>query len=69
MEPVTLAELVGDPEFARSTVIIHLERLSSSGLVLKEKRHSEGRGKPEFLYHPADTSPSKMAPQPSARAS
>ena len=64
-EPVTLAELVGDSGFARSTVIIHLERLSSEGLVLKEKRPSKGRGRPEFLYHPADTSHSKMAPQPS----
>jgi hypothetical protein len=32
---------------------------------LKEKKPSKGRGRPEFLYHPADTSHSKMAPQPS----
>jgi hypothetical protein len=36
-ESVTIAELVGDSGFARSTVIIHLERLGSEGLVLKEK--------------------------------
>ena len=64
-EPLTLVELVGDSGFARSTVIIHLERLSSAGLVLKEKKLSKGRGRPEFLYHRADTSPSKMASQPS----
>ena len=60
---MTLAELVNDSGFARSTVIIHLERLGSEGLVLKEKKPSRGRGRPEFLYHTADTSPSKMAPQ------
>jgi predicted ArsR family transcriptional regulator len=64
-EPMTLAELVGDSGFARSTVIIHLERLGSEGLVLKEKKPSKGRGRPEFLYHPAGTSHSKVSPQPS----
>jgi predicted transcriptional regulator len=64
-ESVTLAELVGDSGFARSTVIIHLERLGSEGLVLKEKKPSKGRGRPEFLYHPADTSYSEMPSQPS----
>jgi len=34
---VTLAELVRDSGFARSTVIIHLERLGTEGLILKEK--------------------------------
>ena len=34
---MTLAELVKDSGFARSTVIIHLERLGSEGLVLKRK--------------------------------
>jgi hypothetical protein len=40
-EPATLAMLVGDSGFARSTVIIHLERLGSEGLVLKEKKPSK----------------------------
>ena len=35
--PMTLAELVKDSGFARSTVIIRLERLGSEGLVLKRK--------------------------------
>jgi predicted transcriptional regulator len=61
---MTLAELVNDSCFARSTVIIHLERLGSEGLVLKEKKPSKGRGRPEFLYHPANTSHSEMASQP-----
>jgi predicted transcriptional regulator len=64
-EPVALAELVGDSGFARSTVIIHLERLGSTGLVLRGKKPSRGRGRPEFLYHPAETSHSEMALQPS----
>ena len=52
-EPLTLAELVRDSGFARSTVIVHLERLGSEGLVLKEKKPSKGRGRPEFLYRAA----------------
>ena len=64
-EPTALAELVGDSGFARSTVIIHLERLGYAGLVLKQKKPSKGRGRPEFLYHPAETSHSGMALQPS----
>ena len=63
--PMTLAELVKDSGFARSTVIIHLERLGSEGLVLKEKKPSKGRGRPEFLYRAADTPQPKTAPQPS----
>jgi predicted transcriptional regulator len=62
--PMTLAELVGDLGFARSTVIIHLERLGSGELVLKEKKPGEGRGRPEFLYRPANTPQPKAAPQP-----
>jgi len=64
-EPLTLAELIRDSEFARSTVIVHLERLGSEGLVLKEKKPSKGRGRPEFLYRAADTPQPKTAPQPS----
>jgi predicted transcriptional regulator len=50
---LTLAELVRDSGFARSTVIIHLERLGSEGLILKEKKPSKSRGRPSFLYSPA----------------
>ncbi len=67
-EPLTLAGLVRDSGFARSTVIIHLERLGSEGLVLKEKRPSKGRGRPEFLYRPADIPQPKTTPQPSVVA-
>jgi predicted transcriptional regulator len=38
-EPVTLDDLVRDAGFARSTVIIHIERLMSEGLVLRGKGH------------------------------
>ena len=63
--PMTLAELVGDSGFARSTVIIHLEWLGSRELVLKEKKPGKGRGRPEFLYRPAATLQPEPAPQPS----
>jgi predicted transcriptional regulator len=62
---MTLAELVGGSGFARSTVIIHLERLGSGELILREKKPSKGRGRPEFLYRPAATPQPKVAPQPS----
>jgi len=64
-EPLALAELVRDSGFARSTVIVHLERLGSEGLVLKEKKPSKGRGRPEFQYRPADAPQPKATPQPS----
>src|SRR3990170_307711 len=63
--PVTLAELVRDTGFARSTVVIHLERLETAGLLLKEKTPSKGRGRPKFLYRPADAPSPKAAPPPS----
>ena len=64
-EPLTLAELVRDSGLPRSTVIVHLERLGSEGLVLKEKKPSKGRGRPEFQYRPADAPQPKATPQPS----
>jgi predicted transcriptional regulator len=63
-QPLTLGGLVKDSGFARSTVIIHLERLGSEKLVLKEKKPSKGRGRPELLYGPAETSQPKAVPQP-----
>jgi predicted transcriptional regulator len=42
--------LVRDAGFARSTVIIHIEKLMSEGLVLREKKPREGRGRPKFLH-------------------
>ncbi|MGB9854189.1 MAG: hypothetical protein ACPLRY_05215 [Candidatus Bathyarchaeales archaeon] len=63
--PATLDELVRNTGFARSTVIIHLERLMSDGLVLREKKPCEGRGRPKFLYRLADVQASKPSIQPS----
>jgi predicted transcriptional regulator len=48
-EPVTLDDLVRDTGFARSTVIIHIERLMSEGLVLRDKKPCEGRGRPNSI--------------------
>jgi predicted transcriptional regulator len=63
-EPLTLAELVSVSGFARSTVIIHLERLGSEQLIMKEKKAGKGRGRPEFLYKATDTPQPKVPPQP-----
>ena len=62
---MTLAKLVKDSGFARSTVVIHLERLGTEGLLLKEKKLSKGRGRPRFLYRLAVTSTPKAASPPS----
>jgi len=62
---LTLAGLVRDSGFARSTVIVHLERLGSGGLILKEKKPSKGRGRPEFQYLPASAPQPKATLQPS----
>jgi predicted transcriptional regulator len=64
-ESLTLAELVRDSGFARLTVIVHLERLGSGELILKEKKPSKGLGRPEFQYRPADAPQTKATPQPS----
>jgi len=62
--PATLDDLVRDAGFARSTVIIHLERLMSEGLVLRDKKPCEGRGRPKFLYRLINEA-SKPSIQPS----
>jgi len=62
---MTLAELIKAAGFARSTVIIHLERLMFEGLILREKKPVGGRGRPKFLYHLIKTPKSKAAFQPS----
>jgi DNA-binding transcriptional ArsR family regulator len=59
--PMTLAELVRDTGFARSTMVIHLERLETEGLLLKEKKLSKGRGRPKFLYRLAGIPTPKAA--------
>ena len=64
-EPLTLAGLVRDSGFARSTVIVHLERLGSGELVLKEKKPCKGLERSEFQYRPADAPQTKATPQPS----
>jgi len=66
--PLTLAELVKAAGFARSTVIIHLERLMSNGLVLREKKPGWAHGRPKFIYRLIKTPESKVAFQPSINA-
>ena len=61
---MTLAELVKDSGFARSTVIIHLERLGTEGLLLKEKKPGNDRGRPRSLYRLAGTHTLETAAPP-----
>jgi len=62
---MTLAELVRDSGFARSTVVIHLERLGTEGLLFKEKKPRKGRGRPRFVYRFAGTQTPRAASPPS----
>jgi len=62
---MTLPDLIRKTGFARSTVIIHLERLGTEGLLLKEKELSKGRGRPRFTYRLAGTPTPKAASPPS----
>lgn len=62
---MTLAELVRDSRLARSTVVIHLQRLGTEGLLLKEKKLSKGRGRPRFLYRLAGTPTPRATSPPS----
>jgi hypothetical protein len=64
-EPLTLAELVRDSGFARSTVIIHLVRLGSGELILKEKKPGKGRGRLELQCRPAEAPQPRATPQSS----
>jgi hypothetical protein len=62
---MTLPELVGNTGFARSTVVIHLERLGTERLLLKEKKLSKGHGRPRFTYRFAGTVTPEAASPPS----
>jgi len=62
---MTLLKLIRNTGFARSTVVTHLERLGTEGLLLKEKELSKGRGRPRFTYRLAGTSTPKVASPPS----
>lgn len=49
-KPKVLAQLLDEVDFSRNTVKLHLKRLLSQGLVIKEKMPSNGKGRPKYAY-------------------
>jgi len=44
------AQLLGEVGFSRNTLKLHLKRLIAQSLVVKEKKVSNGRGRPKYTY-------------------
>jgi hypothetical protein len=49
-KPQVLTQLLGEADFSRNTVKLHLKRLLSQGLLVKEKMPSKGKGRPKYAY-------------------
>jgi predicted ArsR family transcriptional regulator len=49
-KPKVLAQLLDEVDFSRNTVKLHLKRLLFQGLVVKEKKPSNGKGRPKYAY-------------------
>ena len=49
-KPKVLAQLLDKVDFSRNTLKLHLKRLVSQGLVVKEKMPSNGKGRPKYAY-------------------
>jgi DNA-binding Lrp family transcriptional regulator len=49
-KPKVLAQLLGEVDFSRNTMKLHLKRLLSQGLVVKEKMPLNRKGRPKFAY-------------------
>ena len=43
-------QLLEEADFSHNSLRLHLMHLVDQGLVLKEKTHSKGRGRPKFTY-------------------
>ena len=49
-KPKVLAQLLDEVDFSINTLKLHLKRLISQGLVVKEKKPSNGKGRPKYAY-------------------
>ena len=49
-KPPVFAQLLAEVGFSRNTLKLHLKRLTAQSLVVKEKRLSNGRGRPKYAY-------------------
>ena len=49
--PRVFAQLLDEVGFSRNTLKLRLKRLVAQSLVVKEKRLSNGRGRPKYAYY------------------
>jgi predicted ArsR family transcriptional regulator len=49
-KPRVFAQLLSEVGFSHNTLRLHLESLASQGLVVKEKKPSNGLGRPKLVY-------------------
>jgi hypothetical protein len=49
-KPKVLVQLLGEVNFSRNTLKLHLKRLVAQSLVVKEKTPSDGKGRPKYAY-------------------
>ena len=64
-KPKVLAQLLGEVDFSRTTMKLHLKRLLSQGLVVKEKMPLNRKGRPKYAY----STPPRIRQQVSAALS
>ena len=49
-KPKVLVQLLGEVDFSRNTLKLHLKRLVAQSLVVKEKLPSNGKGRSKYVY-------------------
>jgi hypothetical protein len=49
-KPKVLVQLLGEVDFSRNTLKLHLKRLVDQSLVVKGKTPPNGKGRPEYAY-------------------
>ncbi|MFH0896559.1 MAG: hypothetical protein V1850_00725 [Candidatus Bathyarchaeota archaeon] len=49
-KPKVLVQLLGEVDFSRNKLKLHLKRLVAQSLVVKEKMPSNGKGRPKYAY-------------------
>ena len=49
-KPKVLAQMLGEVDFSRNTLKLHLKRLVAQSLLVKEKTPSNAKGRPKYAY-------------------
>jgi len=64
-KPKFFAQLLGEVDFSRNTLRLHLKRLTAQSLAVKEKTLSNGRGRPKYTYFPSPRVRQQVSAAPS----